>query len=201
MLLCNAARAFALSLTDRRAGVEPTNGCERQFCVIDPNIFILPREKIVSHKPHDDWFAFRSCQRVVTEKGVEKLIFAGRKLLHQGRRLQHAPDIVETNVLALISGHLTIVRKWCQHGHTRHSCRKTSFAAKLYFTFKISPSRHTRISSRNDSHLAAFPFEVGNVSALARASFRCHTPSPVGASSDAAVGPATINYAQSSSQP
>ena len=38
---------------------------------------------------------------------------------------------------------------------------ETSLAAKLYFTFKFSPSRHTRISSRNDSHLAAFPFQVG----------------------------------------
>ena len=37
---------------------------------------------------------------------------------------------------------------------------ETSLAAKLHFTFKFSPFRHTRISSRKDSHLAAFPFQA-----------------------------------------
>ena len=69
---------------------------------------------------------------------------------------------------------------------------ETSQAAKLHFTFKFSPSAHARISSRNDSHLAAFPFQVG-LSAVARSSVRGHTLSPVGAGSDANVVPATIN--------
>ena len=61
------------------------------------------------------------------KKGVKKLIFAGRKLFHQGRHLQHTHDIIETgNVPALISGrNRTIARGWVKlisiHGHARHS--------------------------------------------------------------------------------
>ena len=47
---------------------------------VDTNTVQFAQLFIESHEPHGDWFAFRSCQRVVSEKGVKKLIFAGRKL-------------------------------------------------------------------------------------------------------------------------
>ena len=107
----------------------PTSNIWESSNNVETNTIQFTKLFIVSHEPHGDWFAFRSCQRVITEKGVEKFIFAGRKLFHQGRRLQHIHDIIETsNVPALISGrHWTIARRWGKlisiHGHTRHSCR------------------------------------------------------------------------------
>ena len=110
------------------------NACQpatsgREVTMSRPTRFNSPSCSLLSHEPHGDWFAFRSCQGVVTEKSVEKFIFAGRKLFHQGRQLQHIHDFIETgNVSALISGrHRTIARRWVKlisiHGHTRHSCR------------------------------------------------------------------------------
>ena len=74
---------------------------------------------------------------------------------------------------------------------------ETSLAAKLYFTFKFSPSRHNRISPRNDSHLAAFPFQVGMCLRSPESASADILLLQWGASSDAAVSPATINYVQS----
>ena len=63
---------------------------------VDTNTVQFAKQFIVSHEPHGDWFEFRSCQRVVTVKGVEKFMFAGRKLFHHGRQLQHIHDVIET---------------------------------------------------------------------------------------------------------
>ena len=68
---------------------------------------------------------------------------------------------------------------------------ETSLAAKLHFTFKCSPSRCTRISSRNDSHLGAFPLQVGMCLRSPEPASAAMLYLKRGANSNAAVAPAT----------
>ena len=51
---------------------------------VNTNTVQLAQLSIVSHEPHGNRLAFRPRQGVVSEKGVKKLILAGRKLFHQG---------------------------------------------------------------------------------------------------------------------
>ena len=53
------------------------------------------RERSVNVETNTNSIAFRSYQRVITKKSMEKFIFVGRKLFYQGRRLQHIHDIIE----------------------------------------------------------------------------------------------------------
>ena len=123
---------------------------------VDTNKVQFAQLFFVSHEPHGDWFAFRSCHRVVSEKGVEKLILAGRKFFHQGDSCNTFMTLSRPVMFRRSSG-VSMVTHVIRAGPDNP---ETSLAAKLYFTFQFSPSRHTRISSRNDSHLAAFPFQV-----------------------------------------
>ena len=97
------------------------------------------------------------------KKAVKKVILAGRKLFHQGRHLQRIHDISKAGNQRSAQDPRQEVDEAVQRPWSRTSSRpETSLAAKLYFTFKCSPSRYTRISSRNDSHLAARPCCISN---------------------------------------
>ena len=74
---------------------------------VDANTVQLAQLFIESHEPHGNWLAFRPGQRVVSEKGVKKLMLAGKKLFHQGKRLQHVHNMINAgNVPTLVCGRL-----------------------------------------------------------------------------------------------
>ena len=122
----DTTRSILSSVRPARFNASQPATSGREVTMSIPTRFNFPSSSL-NRTPHGDLFAFRSCQRVVSAKGMKKLIFAGRKLFHQGRHLQHTHDTIETgNVPALISGrHRTIARGWVKlisiHGHARHS--------------------------------------------------------------------------------
>ena len=161
-----------------------------------------------SRELRGNWLVFHPDRRVVSEEGVKKLILAGRKLFHQGRRLQHVHDIIKAGIVPTLCSlnhprqgvDEAVQRPWsCTSIVQDLSTQKQVWQPSYISRSSFRQRRHTRISSRKDSHLAAFPFQVGM-------SLRSPEPaSPAmwllqrGANSDAAVAQATIS-AQSFSQ-
>ena len=131
---------------------------------------------IVSHEPHGDWFAFRSCQRFITEKGVEKLPATFRRSSAVATRPRHEVGEADQHPWSYMSfvQDLTIERQVSSHSSFRQ-------VATL-------GSRHGMIP---------FPFQVGMCLLSPEPASAAILLLQWGASSGAAVAPATIIYAQS----